>query len=270
MRFSHNIRISFDLVFRRKEKRRTFRPITERKVLEAADIPLFLDWKSLSLWFGGSFCAVSNQRVRLWSVICQGFKLSKQEEEMRLILRYAAGFLFLICISPVVLAQGVLPRSYDAAATLGFNSKGGIDGSMHPSYGLSGAYNRWGNLAAVGEFEYQPFGSNPSYRQTIQLVGGGFRYYIKPSRHMVPYATATGGFARIATNQIGTGFNNSEKDGYFAVGGGASFYVAENWGIRPELRYRNEFVGLRYPIKEVQGSISLFYQFGGTEAKAKK
>lgn len=188
---------------------------------------------------------------------------------MRLI-RYAAGFLFVACMSSAVLAQAILPRSYDVAGTIGFNSHGGIDGDMHPSYGLSGAYNRWGNLAAIGEFEYQPFGATLAQRQTIQTVGGGFRYYIKPSARLVPYATATGGFARLATNQVGTGINKSEKDGYFAIGGGASFYVAESWGIRPELRYRNEFVGLRYPVKEVQGSISLFYQFGGTEVKGKK
>ncbi len=189
---------------------------------------------------------------------------------MRLIVRYAAGLLFLVCVSSTLLAQAVLPKSIDVAGTLAFNSHGGIDGDMHPSYGVSGAYNRWGNLAAVGEFEYQPFGANLSYRQTAQTVGGGFRYYIKPSPRLVPYATATGGFARIATNQIGSGINKSEKDGYFAIGGGASFYVTESWGIRPELRYRNEFIGLRYPVKEVQGSISLFYQFGGTETKTKK
>jgi hypothetical protein len=87
---------------------------------------------------------------------------------------------------------------------------------------------------------------------------------------MVPYVVATGGFARIGTNSIGTTLNTSEKDGYFAVGGGASFYVGESWGIRPELRYQDEFVGLRYPVKEAQGSISLFYQLGGSETKAKK
>jgi hypothetical protein len=192
-----------------------------------------------------------------------------EEEEMRLIYKCAVGLLFLVGLSSAVLAQGPLPGSFDVAGTLAFNSGGGIDGHMHPSYGLSGAYNRWGNLAAVGEFEYQPFGSTIAFRQTIQTFGGGFRYTIKPSARMIPYATATGGFARIGTNQIGTGINTSEKDGYFAVGGGASFYVAENWGIRPELRYRDEFVGLRYPVKEVQGSISLFYQFGGVEAKKK-
>jgi hypothetical protein len=141
---------------------------------------------------------------------------------------------------------------------------------MHPTYGLSGAYNRWGNLGIVGEFEYQPLGATLAIRQTIQTVGGGFRYYFKQSPHMTPYLTATGGFARVGTNSIGVESSVSEKDGYYAVGGGASFWVGESWGIRPELRYRDELVGLRYPEKEVQGSISLFYQFGGVGTAKKK
>jgi hypothetical protein len=185
--------------------------------------------------------------------------------------RSAVALACLISLSSAIFAQGVLPRSKDAAGTLAFNGQGGVDGNMHPSYGLSGAYNRWGNLAAIGEFEYQPFGATLALRQTIQLVGGGGRFYFKASPHMAPYLVATGGFARIGTNQIGTGLNTSEKGGYFAAGGGASFYVSESWGIRPEVRFQDELIGNLYPFKEVQGSISLFYQFGGGEtAKAKK
>jgi hypothetical protein len=174
----------------------------------------------------------------------------------------------MVCLSCAVRAQ-VLQGSKDVGASIAFNGKGGIDGDMHPSYGLSGSYNWRRNLAAVGEFEYAPFGSNLTYRQTIQLAGGGARYYFLTSPRMAPYLTATGGFARIGTNTVGSGLNVSEKDGYWAVGGGASFYLSDSWGVRPEVRMQDEFVGLRYPFKEVQGSISLFYQFGGSSTTPK-
>lgn len=189
---------------------------------------------------------------------------------MRLIhSRSVVALLCLVCLSSAVRAQ-VLKGSKDVGASIAFNGEAGADGKIHTSYGLNGSYNWRANLAAVGEFEYVPFGSNLAYRQTIQLVGGGARYYFLTSPRMAPYVTATGGFARVATNTIGTGTNISEKDGYWAVGGGVSFYVNESWGIRPEVRMQDEFVGLRYPFKEVQGSITLFYQFGGSSAAAKK
>ena len=122
----------------------------------------------------------------------------------------------------------------------------------------------------VGEFEYQPYGATLALRQTVQRAGGGFRYYFKTSPRMSPFVVATGGFARLGTGTVGTGNNISEKDGYFSAGGGASFFINESWGIRPEVRYLDQFVGLRYPQKGAVGSISIFYQFGGTAPAAKK
>jgi hypothetical protein len=174
----------------------------------------------------------------------------------------------MVCLSCSARAQ-VVRGSKDVGASIAFNGKGGIDGNMHPSYGLNGSYNWRKNLAAVGEFQYVPFGATLAQRQTIQLVGGGVKYYFLTSPRIAPYVTATGGFARIATNTIGSGTNISEKDGYWAAGGGASFYLSDSWGIRPEVRIQDEFVGLRYPFKEAQGSISLFYQFGGSSESPK-
>jgi Outer membrane protein beta-barrel domain len=188
---------------------------------------------------------------------------------MRLIQKmYVVALVCMVCLSCAVRAQ-VLQGSKDAGVSIAFNGKGGIDGKIHPSFGLSGSYNWRRNLAAVGEFEYVPFGSTLAFRQTIQLAGGGARYYFLTSPRVAPYVTATGGFARFATNTIGTGTNISEKDGYWAVGGGASFYINESFGVRPEVRMQDEFVGLRYPFKEVQGSISVFYQFGGSSTTPK-
>jgi hypothetical protein len=190
---------------------------------------------------------------------------------MRLLNRgWSIAVLALVSAGSAALAQSIVPHSKDVAGNISFNGHGGIDGKMQASYGLSGSYNVWRNLAAVGEFEYQPFGSNIALRQTVQRGGGGFRYYFMTSPRLAPYVIATGGFARLGTAQVGTGLNVSEKDGYFSAGGGASFFVDESWGIRPEVRYLDEFVGLRYPVKETVGSISLFYQFGGSGIPAKK
>lgn len=190
---------------------------------------------------------------------------------MRLILRMlVVALLSFVSLSSAARAQGVLPKSIDTAGTMAFNGQGGVDGNMHPSFGLSGGYNFWNNLTVLGEFEYQPFGATLATRQTIQLVGGGVRYYFMPSQHMSPYVVGSGGFARIGTNSIGLGINSSQKGAYFAAGGGVSFYVGDNWGVRPELRFQRELQSTSVPFNEVQGSISLFYQFGGTEAKGKK
>ena len=107
----------------------------------------------------------------------------------------------MVCLSCAVRAQ-VVRGSKDVGASIAFNGEDGVDGNMHPSYGIGGSYNWRRNLAAVGEFEYVPFGATPGQRMTIQLVGGGARYYFKTSPHLAPYVTATGGFARIATNTI--------------------------------------------------------------------
>ncbi len=167
-------------------------------------------------------------------------------------------------------AQGILPHSKDVAGTIGFNSQSGVDGKMHPSYGVNGSWNLLGNLSAVGEFQYQIFGSTLAVRQTIPMLGGGFRYYFLTSPRIAPYVVATGGWASRGTGKVGTALNTADGGGYYTAGGGASLYLNESWGIRPEVRFQSELIGCRNPFKEVQGSMSIFYQFGGSSTPAKK
>jgi outer membrane protein W len=167
-------------------------------------------------------------------------------------------------------AQSVLPHSTEAAGTVGLNGNGGADNSTHVSLGLSGAYNWTQKLAYTGEFSHQWMGSTLAERQNILLFGVGARYYLTAPGHIAPYVAATGGYARLDTNFIGTGMSTGESAGYIAGGAGVSFYVAENWGIRPEIRYQYELLGTSDGFSGIQGSISAFYQFGGTEPGKKK
>jgi hypothetical protein len=180
--------------------------------------------------------------------------------------------LFLLCVSlsSPAWAQGVVPDSVELAGTIAFNSHGGIDGNMHPSFTGSGAYNLWGKLAAFGEVGYQSLGSTLATKESITILGAGVRYYIKQSSRIAPYVVGAGGFNRFNMTTVGQGTNHASSGGYFAGGGGASLYLSENIGIRPEVRYQRELIGVASSFNEVQGSVSVFFQFGGSAAEGKK
>jgi hypothetical protein len=190
---------------------------------------------------------------------------------MRFILtRSVLLLLFFVSLSSAAWAQGVFVDSVDLAGTIGFNSHSGIDNSLHPSFTGSGAYNLWGKLAAFGELGYQSAGSTLATKESITIAGGGVRYYFKQFNRIAPYVVGAGGFNRLNRTTIGQGVNNASNGGYFGGGGGASLYLNENFGIRPELRYQRELIGVASSFNEVQGSVSVFFQFGGSAPSSKK
>jgi opacity protein-like surface antigen len=165
-------------------------------------------------------------------------------------------------------AQVVANHSSEFAATMGFTSEGGIDGNTHPFYGIAGSYVARPNLAAVGEYMFQTMGTTLATKEKIQLMGAGARYYFRTSPRLAPYAEVIGGYARLSLNGVGTGTGSATNSAYFGVGGGASFYLTENWGIRPELRYERELLTTsNNGFNACEGTISVFYQFGSGAAK---
>jgi hypothetical protein len=177
--------------------------------------------------------------------------------------------LLAITLSSAAPAQTVLPGSVDFAGSMVFNSYSGLNG-RHVAYSVNGGYNLWSNLAVIGEYGYQTLGSTLANKESIELIGAGARYYFKQSGRIAPYAVGAAGFADFNNNAVGTGNTVSGHAGYFGAGGGASIYFGDNWGLRPELRYQRELFELSNAFNSVQGSVSLFYQFGGREASKKK
>ena len=188
-------------------------------------------------------------------MICRSFKMS------------AVSLVFFMAFSYAARAQ-VINRSLEANATMSFNSQSGIDSNRHTSFGASGAYDRFGKVALLGEFVYQPMGSTFAERDSMEMVGAGARYYLRQSTKICPYVVGIGGYSHYKQNVIGAGKNTGTHSGYFAAGGGASLYASENIGIRPELRYeRDMFTSSALSFNSVRGSISVFYVFGGSSAK---
>jgi len=189
---------------------------------------------------------------------------------MRLISRKSVVLLlFFVSLSSAAWSQGALPGSIDVAGALTVNGQTGLDGSKHIGLGLSGAYNRWGKLSALGEFEAQSLGSTLALRQSIEVVGAGPRYYFATKKRAALYLVGTGGLAHFNTNQVGLPKNSGQFGAYFGAGGGADIYVTEDIGIRPELRYQEAMVGQPSQFGAVQGSIGIYFRIGG-EAKKKK
>lgn len=188
---------------------------------------------------------------------------------MRWVLKVSAvSFLAFAAISPAARAQGVLVHSVDGAVGVGFNGEPGIDGNRHSYWDASGAYNLTGNLAAIGEYRYEPMGSTIATHETLQLLGAGVRYSLQPSKRFVPYLVAAGGYARQNQYAAGLGTVMGLNSAYFAAGGGVSLYFNQNWGIRPEVRYERALMtSSSQSFNTAVGTISFFYQFGGEERK---
>jgi hypothetical protein len=177
-------------------------------------------------------------------------------------------------------AQGNAYHSIDGGAGLLFSSKSGIDNTMHVGAEVSAGYNLFAKMGVIGEFQYHSLGSTPgiqqytstpAIRENVDLIGGGVRYHLKAYGRISPYAVATGGMAHMDTNHIGLAYNVGRNGGYFAAGGGANIYVGERWGIRPEVRYQRDLIGASIGgFNEVEGTVSVFIQFGGGEAPKKK
>lgn len=204
---------------------------------------------------------------------------------MSTILRKPIFALLLFVALPFgVKAQGVRSGSIELSANGGITNLNGIDNKKgHGSFGFAGAYNLTSHLALIGEYNYTMLGSTSEYifdqgtitgKEDLQLYGGAARFSLIYTRFVVPYVLAGGGASR---DHAMASFQNesvsaSRTGGYFAVGGGASFYLSHGFGVRPEFRYeRLQFAAATIEGISVGGggtnglraTGALFYQFGG-------
>ena len=186
--------------------------------------------------------------------------------------------LFLLVLSVPVRSQ-VLAHSVEAAGTIGYDYTSMTSnpaGLLYPTsthfFGGSGGYNVTPYITALGEYKYDPL----NYAMSVatyhtQLAGGAARFNFTPSKKIVPYAIVGAGYDRLIASFSGEG--TVFADGYYVnFGGGVSYYLGKNWGVRPEVRYERQHTSIDVQtisanVADVSGSF--FYQFGGTGKKKK-
>jgi hypothetical protein len=146
------------------------------------------------------------------------------------------------------------------------------DNASHPYYGGSAGYNIVGLITLLGEYKYQPLGtlgtSPNSYSFKNQLYGGGVRFNFRNSKKLVPFVLITLGGDQYTIS--GPGASVSYSGMYEDVGGGVSYYITKNFGVRPEIRLEvqdlfvsNSSTSSITEIDRVVEGGSLFFQFGG-------
>ena len=194
---------------------------------------------------------------------------------MRCILKsFCVSTMFVLALSGISQAQ-IASGSGEVAGDIGISSVQGANNSRgHVFLGASAAYNVLPNVALGFEYNYQLLGSTTQFGVTesghLQLVGPVVRVALSESSHVVPYVLGDGGYANVhASASAGSISASASQNGsYFGFGGGASIYAGPNWGVRPEFRYDRIHVGSG--TNDVQGLVSVFYQFGGKRSMKKK
>jgi hypothetical protein len=108
------------------------------------------------------------------------------------------------------------------------------------------------NSQIFGETSYTPMGEGT---KLVNLGGGldlGFRRSIGK---FAPFVTVLGGVGRLS------GFGASEKDATFGAGFGARYFLARNWGVRPEFRWQR-YQASGGGVNSYVFRVGLFYRFG--------
>lgn len=177
----------------------------------------------------------------------------------------------LVAVSAPVFAQ-IAPGSVDVSAHIGFNNLTGVDNDKHVQFGFAGGVNLTHEFALLGEYTFLPQGSfnvlGAKVSAHYQNIGVAGRYSFLNKKNIAPYGVAAGGFARATASAsiFGTSASDSANGGYIGLGGGASFYLAPKWGLRPEVRWDRQMFhknGSSSHVNDVRGTIAVFYQFGG-------
>jgi hypothetical protein len=185
----------------------------------------------------------------------------------------ALAFALLVCAGTA--GAQVLAHSVDVSGHYGFGygnytTSGVGTTNSHQEFGFSGGENLSPSFTVLGEYSYMPMGSYDTVSFITQLAGGGVRFNLGASGKVVPYVLGSGGVDRF-TGAVGEA-SASAVGGYVAFGGGASIYLGENWGIRPDFRYERQFIsfaGITSNTNVVVGSGAIFFQFGGHGKSAK-
>jgi len=185
----------------------------------------------------------------------------------------------------------VAPRSVDASFSAGYDHVGtgpnndfASNSGNSATFGGNGGLNLNRYLEAGGEFNYfndpQPsVGGVMGLGMHILNYGGLVRFNLAPRAKAVPYgvfgvggshATAVAGVCTVG----GCGsFSIGESGYYLGGGGGLSYYVGPNWGVRAEFRDNwNHFSysGSTDSTNAIAVTGGLFYQFGGNASKLAK
>jgi hypothetical protein len=178
--------------------------------------------------------------------------------------------LLLLVLSVPGRAQ-VLAHSGEIAGNIGYDHTSFTppDGpTSNHFFGVSGGYNITPNFTALGEYKYDPLSKLEGVSYHSQLYGGAARFNFLNFKSIVPYAVAGVGGLRFTASESGI---SASRNGYYVnFGGGATIYLARNWGVRPEVRYERQHVSangrdIHANVADVSGSF--FYQWGGTGRK---
>lgn len=187
---------------------------------------------------------------------------------------FCASLVVLLAITCPAFAQGIAAHSGEAAGIFGYSHVDGVTSNNHFAFGGSGSYNFSPVVAAGFEYKYTPLGSETisgaSASAHLQTYGGVARFSFAKASSVVPFVLV--GFGGVNEKAVASSGGISASAGqsgfYFAFGGGATIFAGPNWGIRPEFRYeRQQFVTnsqfSSFGQNDVQGLVSVFYQFGG-------
>jgi hypothetical protein len=191
---------------------------------------------------------------------------------------FCAPVIFLLAVSSPALAQGIAAGSVEAAGTFGYAHVDGVTSNNHFAFGGSGLYNFNQVVAAGFEYSYTPLGSETisgvSASEHLQTYGGVARFSFSDSSSVVPYALVGFGGAneKAVASFEGVSASAGQSGYYFAFGGGATIFVGPRWGIRPEFRFERQQFGAGYQLasfgqNDIQGLVSVFYQFGGRQSQ---
>jgi hypothetical protein len=195
---------------------------------------------------------------------------------------FCVSMTFLLAVSSPVLAQGVSAGSAEVTGNIGFSNLKGIDGSRHPSLGGSGTYNLSSVVGVGFEYNYQMMGSETisgvTGTERLQTYGPVARFALAKSSRVVPYVLIAGGgeSMHVVASEGNISVAASQGGYYVGFGGGASIYTGTNWGIRPEFRYeRQQFTATTidnmlvggFGQNYAQGTVAIFYQFGGRRSQ---
>jgi hypothetical protein len=181
-----------------------------------------------------------------------------------------------------VFGGAITTRSADVSANFGWSNLEGVDNSKHINFGGAGGYNVTPHLTVLGEYQFLPMGkltetgsgTSVTAKASYDMFGGAARFNFSGSRRFVPYGVLAAGAARSKATAAAQGISATATiNGYYiGFGGGASWFLGRNWGVRPEARWiRQEFSsgGTNSGQNAVLVGAGVFFQLGGRSKSAR-
>jgi hypothetical protein len=176
----------------------------------------------------------------------------------------------MLTVSMPALAQSSKPRSGEVAGVFGWSSLKGADEKAHVLFGASAGVNLSDRAQVFGEYSYSPMGSISGASLKAEAICGGIRIG-RVRGGSGAFLVGAGGLFRGSTSV--SSISISQSGGYYGFGGGATIFLGQNWGVRPEARL--EYVYM--PAVKMSGvtvneatidrpfslRVSFFVQFGG-------